>query len=151
MWDVSAAEVEVRAAWAGKVLAADVAFTLRVLHKGDKVLQPAKGGGLTLFQVWLHRQDCSSPSGRSTRQGTSTLAGDTGTAMASCTQLRSGRTRSGPSNFTRFPDSLSLSGARLVCHCHSGQACHSQLSTSVLTRARRGCHDPCSPVCGSRC
>ena len=36
-----------------------------------------KGRGLTLFQVWLHRQDCSSPSGRSTRQGTSILAGDT--------------------------------------------------------------------------
>ena len=35
------------------------------------------GKELTLFQVWLHRQDCSSPSGRSTRQGTSILAGDT--------------------------------------------------------------------------
>ena len=93
--DVSAAEVKVLAAWRARS-SQPMSPSLHVFcTRVTRYYRSAKGRGLTLFQVWIHRQNCSSPSGRSTRQSASTLASDTGTAMASCTQLRSGRTRSG--------------------------------------------------------
>ena len=118
----------------------------------------AKGEGLTLFQVWLHRQNCSSPN-RPQARGREHLhwPGDTKNrhGVVHPTSFRQNpfringygsrqaaifRFRAHLPTLPSFPDCSCRCLTRLVCHCHSGQA----VPRKRADRGVRSCPHPCS-------